>query len=294
MTLFVRPLHPVFAAEVTGIDLREPPGPDLGREIEAVMDRYAVAVLPDQFIDDPQQVRFARLFGDLEVAPLMRGKPWQPAPDARIQLREIFDVSNLDARGNLLPPDDEKRNYSLGNRLWHTDSSFRQLSATYSMLSGRIVPADGADTEFTDLRAAYDALAPEMKARLEGLVAEHSIWVSRAKFGYIPNEEERTARPGARHPMVRRHPGSGRMTLYVASHISGIVGMPQAEADALVDELMAHATQRKFVYAHKWRRGDLVIWDNRCTMHRATPFADQGERRDMRRATVREPVVQTA
>jgi alpha-ketoglutarate-dependent 2,4-dichlorophenoxyacetate dioxygenase len=294
MTLTARPLHPVFAAEVTGLDLREPPHPCLGREIEAVMDRYAVACLPGQFIDDAQQLRFARLFGDLELAPMVRTRPREPAPGDRIQHKEIFDVSNLDARGALLPPDDEGRNYGLGNRLWHTDSSFRQLSATYSMLSGRIVPAEGADTEFADMRAAYDALAPAMKAKLEGLVAEHSIWVSRAKFGYMPSAEELTARPGARHPMVRRHVGSGRMTLYIASHISRIFGMEQAAGDALVDELMEFATQRKFVYVHKWRPGDLVIWDNRCTMHRATAFEDIGERRDMRRATVREAVAQPA
>ena len=294
MKLTVRPLHPIFAAEVTGIDLREPPGPEFGREIAMAMDRYAVASLPGQFIDDAQQLRFARLFGDLELAPLVRGRPREPAPGERIQHKEIFDVSNLDARGELLPPDDERRNYSLGNRLWHTDSSFRQLSATYSMLSGRIVPERGADTEFADLRAAYDALAPAMQTRLEGLIGEHSIWVSRAKFGYVPSEEERIARPGARHPLVRRHAGSGRMTLYIASHVARILGMDQAASDALIDELMDFATQRRFVYVHQWRRGDLVIWDNRCTMHRATAFADLGERRDMRRATVREAVAQPA
>jgi alpha-ketoglutarate-dependent 2,4-dichlorophenoxyacetate dioxygenase len=294
MTLPVRPLHPVFAAEVTGIDLRAPPGPGLGPEIAAVMDRYAVTSLPGQLIDDAQQLRFARLFGDLELAPMVRGRPRAPAAGERIQHKEIFDVSNLDAFGKLLPPDDERRNYSLGNRLWHTDSSFRQLSATYSMLSGRVVPAQGADTEFADMRAAYDALAPAMKARLDGLVAEHSIWVSRAKFGYVPNEEERTARPGARHPVVRRHAGSGRMTLYIASHVARIIGMDEAASDALIDELLEFATQRKFVYVHQWRPNDLVIWDNRCTMHRATAFEDLGERRDMRRATVREAVAQPA
>ncbi len=197
--------------------------------------------------------------------------------------------SNLDGFGNLLAPDDERRNYSLANRLWHTDSSFRQVSATYSMLSARVIPPKDADTEFADLRAAYDALPAATKARLEGLVAYHSIWHSREKLGgYVPNEEEREARPGALHPVVRRHSGSGRMTLYLASHATEIVGMDPDEGQALLAELIAFATEPRFVYAHTWRPGDLVVWDNRCTMHRATPFEDTNHVRDMRRTTVRD------
>ncbi len=211
-------------------------------------------------------------------------------PGDRIQLREIFDVSNLDARGNMLPADDERRNYSRGNRLWHTDSSFRQVSATYSMLSARTVPQDGADTEFADMRAAYDALPETMKRRIDGLVAEHSIWVSRRSVGYVPNDEERRQRPPAHHPLVRVHPGSGRKTLYIAAHIDHIIGWPEDEGRALRDELIEFATQSRFVHIHKWQTGDLVIWDNRCTMHRATPFADVANPRDMRRTTVREAV----
>jgi alpha-ketoglutarate-dependent 2,4-dichlorophenoxyacetate dioxygenase len=290
MALEVRPLHPVFAAAVTGVDLRDPPGPALARAIAAVMDRYAVACLPGQAIDDAQQVRFTRLFGEPELAPMVQNRPRVPAPGDRIQLKEIFDVSNLDAVGGLLPADDERRRYSLGNRLWHTDSSFRQVSATYSMLSARIVPDAGADTEFADMRAAYDALPAAMKARLEGLEAEHSIWVSRRAFGYVPTEEEIRLRPPARHRLVRVHPGSGRKTLYIASHIARIVGWSEEASRALRDELIEFATQPRFVYAHTWRPGDLVIWDNRSTMHRATPFADVRVPRDMRRTTVRETV----
>ncbi|HUZ72244.1 MAG TPA: TauD/TfdA family dioxygenase [Stellaceae bacterium] len=290
MALAIRPLHPVFAAAVTGLDLRDPPTPALGREIAAVMDRHAVACLPDQAIDDAQQLRFTRLFGEPELAPLVQGRPRAPEAGDRIQHKEIFDVSNLDPRGNMLPADDERRRYSLGNRLWHTDSSFRQLSATYSMLSARIAPADGADTEFADMRAAYDALPEAMKRRLDGLVAEHSIWVSRRAYGYVPTDEEIRLRPPARHKVVRVHPGSGRKTLYIASHIDRIIGWSEDESRALRDELIAFATRPRFVYVHKWRAGDLVIWDNRCTMHRATPFKDVLVPRDMRRTTVREAV----
>ncbi|HUB97723.1 MAG TPA: TauD/TfdA family dioxygenase [Stellaceae bacterium] len=289
--LTVRPLHPVFAAEVTGLDLRQAPSPELAREIEGIMDRYAVAVLPAQSIDDAHQVRFSAMYGDLEVRPLQRLKKEVPDPGDRIGHREVFDVSNLDDDGNPLKTEDDRRIYSLANRLWHTDSSFRQVSATYSMLSARVIPPVGADTEFADMRAAYDALPQAMKMRLHGLVAEHSIWHSRSKHGgYVPNEEERAARPPAHHPLVRTHAGSGRKTLYIASHASHILGMEVEEGRALLAELMAFATQDRFVYRHQWRLGDLVIWDNRCTMHRATPFEDQRYRRDMRRTTVREKV----
>jgi alpha-ketoglutarate-dependent 2,4-dichlorophenoxyacetate dioxygenase len=289
MPLTTRPLHPLFVAEISGIDLSEPPTEATRREVEAVMDRYAVGVLRDQPIDDEQQLRFARLFGELEVRPLQRGRNQVPEPHERIRHHEVFDVSNLDEEGNMLSSDDERRAYSLANRLWHADSSFRQVSATYSMLSGRVVPQEGADTEFADLRAAYDALSAATKAKIEGLVAEHSIWHSRATLGgYVPNEAELAARPGAKHPIVRVHPGSGRKTLYIASHASRILGMDEAEGRALLAELMAFATQERFVYAHKWREHDLVIWDNRCTLHRATPFEDRRYRRDMRRTTVRD------
>jgi len=293
--LAVRPLHPVFAAEITGVDLRDPPAAGLAREIEQIMDRYAVSVLPGQLIDDAQQVRFSAMFGDLEVRPLQRLKKQVPDPGDRITHREVFDVSNLDDDGNPLKTEDDRRIYSLANRLWHTDSSFRQLSATYSMLSGRVVPPAGADTEFADMRAAYDALPDKMKARLDGLLAEHSIWHSRSKHGgYVPNEEERAARPPAHHPIVRTHAGSGRKTLYIASHASHIMGMDEGDGRALLAELMEFATQERFVYRHTWKAGDLVIWDNRCTMHRATPFEDQRYRRDMHRTTVREKVAVSA
>jgi alpha-ketoglutarate-dependent 2,4-dichlorophenoxyacetate dioxygenase len=289
MSLKVNQLHPLFFAEVTGLDLRLPPAPDLRETIERIMDEYAVSVLRDQVIDDEQQIRFTRLYGDLELRPDVRSSAVAETDNPRVRHKEIFDVSNLDQAGRVLPPDDDRRSYSLGNQLWHTDSSFRQLSATYSMLSARIVSPVGADTEFVDTRAAYDALPEAMKTRIEGLVAEHSIWESRSRSGgYRPTAEELRVRPPAQHPLVRRHPGSGRKALYIANHISHIIGWPADEGRALIDELIDFATRPKFVYAHKWRVGDLVIWDNRCTMHRATPFDDMGLVRDLRRTTVRE------
>jgi len=295
VSLKVKPLHPLFVAEVTDLDLRLPARPGERDAIERVMDEYAVSVLRDQMIDDEQQIRFTRLYGDLEVQPEVRSKVIVETDNPRIRHREIFDVSNLDQAGRVLPRNDDRRSYALGNQLWHTDSSFRQLSATYSMLSARVVPPVGGDTEFIDTRAVYDALPQAMKTRIEGLVAEHSIWRSRSLYGgYQPTAEELRVRPPAQHPLVRRHPGSGRKALYIARHISLIVGWPVADGQALIDELIAFATRPQFVYTHKWRVGDLVIWDNRCTMHRATPFDDMGLPRDMRRTTVRETLAVAA
>ena len=287
MTITVRRLHPLFVGELTGVDLADGIDAATRDAIERAMDEYAVCVLPGQRLDDDRQIAFASLYGPLEVSPPVQSKAGGPAANFRIQHRNIFDVSNLDENGNILPLDDQRRAYRQGNELWHTDSSFRQKSATWSMLHARIVPPAGADTEFADTRAAYDALPEATKQRIEGLVAEHSIWHSRAQLGgYKPTEEEKKARPPARHPLVRRHPGSGRKALYIASHASHIIGWPVEEGRALLRELLAFATQPRFVYAHKWRLGDLVIWDNRCTMHRATPFESTTHVRDMRRTTV--------
>ena len=287
MSLTVTPLHPLFVARITGIDLCQPIDAATQREIERAMDRYAVCVLPDQPLGDEQQIAFARLYGPLEVSPMVQGKSGTVGLSARLRQREIFDVSNLDEEGRILESDDARSAYRLGNQLWHTDSSFRQKSATWSMLHARVIPPAGGNTEFADMRAAYDALPEAMKRKLDGLVAEHSIWHSRTKLGgYTPTEEERKARPPARHRLVRRHPGSGRNGLFIASHASHIIGMPIDEGQALLRELIEFATEPRFVYSHAWRLGDLVIWDNRCTMHRATPFEASGHVRDMRRTTI--------
>jgi len=287
MALSAKPLHPLFAAELTGADLATGIDPATRDAIERAMDEHAIVVLPNQRLDDDKQIAFASLYGPLEMSPAVRGKEGAAAATFRVQNRNIFDVSNLDEHGRILSIDDQRRAYRDGNQLWHTDSSFRQRSATWSMLHARIIPPDGADTQFADTRAAYDALPEATKAKLEGLIAEHSIWHSRAQLGgYTPTEDEIKARPPARHPVVRRHPGSQRKALYIASHASHIVGWPVEEGRALLRKLLGHATQPRFVYAHKWRLGDLVIWDNRCTLHRATPFESSTHVRDMRRSTV--------
>ena len=287
MTLTATPLHPLFAARITGVDLSAAIDESMRQAIERAMDEHAVCVLPDQRLDDEGLIAFARLYGPLEVSPMVQGKSGVAEFNMRVRHREIFDISNLDENGLLLGAEDARAAYRLGNQLWHTDSSFRQRSAAWSMLHARVVPPTGGDTEFADTRAAYDALPDAMRSKLEGLVAEHSIWHSRARLGgYTPTEEERRLRPPARHPLVRRHPGSGRNALYIASHASHIVGMPVEEGQALLRELIEFATQPRFVYRHRWRVGDLVIWDNRCTMHRATPLSAGGHVRDMRRTTV--------
>jgi alpha-ketoglutarate-dependent 2,4-dichlorophenoxyacetate dioxygenase len=287
MNDLVKRLHPLFVAEINGVDLRQPLDATTKHAIEQTMDRDAVSVLRDQDIDDAQQIAFASSFGPLEVAPAVQGKTGARGVGKRIKHREIFDISNLDDDGRILDADDQRATYAQGNQLWHTDSSFRQKSATWSMLHARVIPPDGADTEFVDTRAVYDALPDPMKSRVEGAVAEHSIWHSRAKLGgYTPSDEGRASRPPARHPLVRRHPGSGRKALYIASHASHIIGWPLEEGRALLEELIEFATQPQFVYAHKWRVGDLVIWDNRCTLHRATPYQSTRYVRDLRRTTI--------
>jgi alpha-ketoglutarate-dependent 2,4-dichlorophenoxyacetate dioxygenase len=286
MDLVVTPLHPLFVAEITGVDLGKPIDENMRRAIERAMDAYAVCVVPGQCLEDEEQIAFARLYGPLEVSPNI-GRRSAAVLNARIRHREIFDISNLDEIGGILDEKNARSAFHLGNQLWHTDSSFKRETASWSMLHARVIPPAGGDTEFADTRAAYDALPDAMKSRLEGLVAEHSLWHSRAKLGgYVPTEEERKSYPSARHPVVRRHPGSGRNALYIATHASHIVGLPVEDGQALLAELIAFATEPQFVYRHKWHVGDLVIWDNRCTMHRATPFETTDHARDMRRTTI--------
>src|SRR5215470_15710678 len=237
MSLVVTPVHPQFVATVTAVDLNKPVDEDIQRAIERAMNAYAVCVLPGQDLNDEQQIAFSRYYGPLELSPGIGRKSGTAAANARIQHREIFDISNLDQNGGVLGDNNGRAAFMRGNQLWHTDSSFRQESATWSMLHAKVIPAHGGDTEFADTRAAYDALPDPMKRRLDGLVAEHSLWHSRKKLGgYVPSEEERKAYPSARHKLVRRHPGSERDALYIASHASHIVGMPVEEGQAPLGE----------------------------------------------------------
>lgn len=283
MPLIIKPVAPAFGAELLDCDLRTDCSPELAQRVAAAMDRYGVCVLRNQQIGDEEQIAFSRLFGPLEKSPNFgRGD----SETVRMRFPELFDVSNLDEQNKILPDSDRRRSFRLANLMWHTDSSFQPGGAGYSLLSARVVPTAGADTEFADMRAAYDSLPAASKARLEGLAAEHSTFYSRSLIGYQFTEEElRRRKPTLQH-VVQTHPRSGRRSLYLGSHASHIVGMPVEEGRALLKELLEIATQERFVYRHKWQVGDLLIWDNRCTMHRATPFDDQSERRDLRRTTV--------
>jgi alpha-ketoglutarate-dependent 2,4-dichlorophenoxyacetate dioxygenase len=287
MNPIVTLLHPLFAAKITEVDLAGPIDETAQRAIEGAMDTYAVCVLPGQHLEDEELIAFSRLFGPLEVEPDVGRKAVAAGVKRRIAHREIFDISNLDEKGSILGKNEARSSLLQITQLWHTDLSFRQRSAKWSMLHAKVIPPAGGDTEYADTRAAYDALPEAMKRKLEGLVAEHSAWHSTAqRGGYVPTEEEQRSYPPARHKLVRRHPGSGRNALYIASYASHIVGMPVEAGQALLAELIEFATRPQFVYRHKWQVRDLVIWDNRCTMHRATPLAAADHVRDMRRTTI--------
>ena len=282
MTVTVHPITPTFAAEIGDIDLGKPvPAADIAA-IKAAFTRYAVLVFPDQGFSDESHLDFARHFGPLETT------VFKLRADHKMRLHEnLADVGNLDAEDRILKTDDRVRLYQLGNRLWHTDSSFKRVPAYCSILHGRAIPPIGGHTEFADLRAAYDALPEDTKRRIEGLVAEHSLMTSRARLGFTDfDETERKAFEPVPQVLARRLPDSGRMSLYLASHAGTIRGMAKADAERLLKELTDHATQRQFVHAHRWRVNDLVMWDDRCTMHRGMDFDDQRYKRDMRRATV--------
>jgi alpha-ketoglutarate-dependent 2,4-dichlorophenoxyacetate dioxygenase len=282
MGITVCPITQSFAAEIGDVDLSRPIAPSDFAAIKDAFAKYAVLIFPDQQLSQDQHLDFARHFGPLETTIALFRK------DAKLRVRQEFaDVSNLDPENEVWGKDSRHRLFQLGNRLWHTDSSFKRLPALASLLYARSIPAVGGHTEFADERAAYDALPEEMKRRLDSLVAEHSIFNSRARLGFSNfSEEERQGLPPVPQVLVRTLAESGRKSLYLASHAGRIFGMPEAEGRALIDELVAHATQRQFVYVHRWRVQDLVIWDNRCTMHRGTEFDDLRWKRDMQRATV--------
>jgi alpha-ketoglutarate-dependent 2,4-dichlorophenoxyacetate dioxygenase len=282
MPVITRQIGPCFAAEVEGVDLTRPLAPDEVAAIHAGMDRYAVLVFHDQPMDDEQQLAFTRSLGDIEHA---IGTSLRAPEELRLPTT-FADVSNLDRDNTPFARDDRRRLFGLGNRLWHSDSSFKATPAKYSLLHARSIPSKGGNTEFADMRAAYDALGADTRAEVEHLVCEHSQIFSRQQLGFTDfTDEERARFAPVRQVLVRTHPVTGRRSLYLSSHAGGILGWPVPEARAFLRDLVEHATQRQFVYAHTWRVGDLVMWDNRQTMHRARPFPAH-EPRDMRRTTL--------
>jgi alpha-ketoglutarate-dependent 2,4-dichlorophenoxyacetate dioxygenase len=274
--------RPFFAGEVSGIDLTRPLSREQADAIDAGMDRYGVLVFHDQHFTDDTQLAFSRNFGELETASgeLTFGQKRRVASDL------VNDISNLDNDNRIRGVDDRKRLFGLGNRLWHSDSSFKEVPAKFSLLSARFIPSAGGNTEFADMRAAYDALDDETKSECEGLVCEHSQLYSRALLGFTDfTEQERQRFKPVLQRLVRTRPSTGRKSLYLASHAGAITGWPVPEARAFLRDLIEHATQRAFVYAHQWKQWDLVMWDNRATMHRARPFP-KDQVRDMHRTTV--------
>jgi len=281
----IRPVHPHFVGAVSGIDITRPLSPSQVAAIEAGMDRHAVLVFPAPGLTDEQQCAFSANFGELEVT--LAGQMAKPEM-RRFQKLELGDISNLDGENKLRARDDSRRMYALANRLWHSDASFRAVGAGYTLLHARIVPSSGGNTEFADMRAAYDALDNDMKAQVEDLICEHSIVYSREQIGFEVRADENPDRlRPVRHRLVFTHPVTGRKSLYLSSHIGGITGWPMPEARAFIRDLIEHATQPHFVHAHQWRVGDLAMWDNRTVMHRARRFNDLKEVRDLRRTSIK-------
>lgn len=281
----VRELNPGFVGEVHGLDLADPVADTHHPVLHDALDRLGVLVFRGTPMSQERQVAWAGQFGALEgegknVGVIATGIK-------RRTVMALADISNLDEDGKVLGQQDRRRMFALGNQLWHTDSSFKATPAKYSALHAHSVTPEGGETQFADLRAAYDALPEKMKDRIDGLVAEHSIFCSRAKLGFTDfSAEERASLPPVPRPLVRVHPVTGRKSLYLASHADHVLGMEVPDGKMLLRELMEHATQREFVHTHTWAVGDCVIWDNRCMLHRGRPYDEAAYKRDMRRATV--------
>jgi alpha-ketoglutarate-dependent 2,4-dichlorophenoxyacetate dioxygenase len=282
MPITISPITPAFAAEVYDVDLTRPvPDADFAA-IASAFWKYAVLIFPEQVITQQQQLAFAERFGPIERERTLDPKATPSRFDGAFS-----DISNLTADGKIWAADSRQRMYKAGNKLWHTDSSFKKLPALTSLLYASTTVPIGGHTEFADQRAAYDALSEAEKEQLEGLIAEHWIVTSRQRSGFSEfNEDERRRLPPVPQMLVRTIPQSRRKSLYVASHAGRIFGMPDEEGRALIDHLIEHATRRQFVYTHRWRPNELVMWDNRCTMHRGTDYDDLRWVRDMRRVTV--------
>jgi alpha-ketoglutarate-dependent 2,4-dichlorophenoxyacetate dioxygenase len=280
MGILVTPVQGDFVARLTGLDLSRPLDEGDFGQVRDAFHRYAVVVFPEQALTDDEQIAFSGRFGPLEVS-LRKDR------QRRIDNPRISDISNVDEKDRVFDPDDERAIYNAGNRLWHSDSSFKRVPAMASLLSGREVPPEGGETEYADLRGAWDALPADRQRGLEALVAEHSFVYSRGLIGYDQfTDAERAAVPPVPQAVVRTHPATGRKSLYLGSHASHILGRPVEEGRALLRELLEFATQPQFVYRHVWRQHDLVMWDNRCALHRGRPWDERRFRRVMHRTTV--------
>ena len=282
MSITVYPITPNFAAEIGDVDLSKPLAAEDWAAIQAAFWQYAVLIFPEQHLAPEQHLEFASRFGPIETDRVLK----QQSSWSRYD-NSFADISNLGTDGKIWQADSRQRMYKAGNRLWHTDSSFKRRPALCSLLYATRIAPIGGHTEFADQRAAYDALPQAMKDKLTGLIAEHCIATSRERTGFANFTDDEAKRlPPVPQALVRTIPQSGRKSLYVASHAGRIVGMPDAEGRALIDQLIAHVSQRQFVYTHRWRAHELVMWDNRCTMHRGTEYDDLRWVRDMQRATV--------
>ncbi|VTU45736.1 Alpha-ketoglutarate-dependent 2,4-dichlorophenoxyacetate dioxygenase (plasmid) [Variovorax sp. SRS16] len=286
MPFQVNRIHPHFFAEVVGLDLRQDLSEAMQSAVTAAIDTHGVLVFRDQAIDDEQQLLFSSYFGQPQRSITLQRRNFE----RRLQREELSDISNVDEHGFPLGVDHPRRLYALTTKLWHTDSSFRKPSGKYTFLCAKRLPEQGGNTEFADMRAAWDALSPQKQQVLRTLQVQHSLAFSRSLIPGSPplDEAERRSFVPCVQPLVRVHPGSGRSGLYLASHAERIVGLPDDESRQLLEELMAFATRPEFVHAHVWRPGDLLMWDNRCTMHRAMPFDETKYVRELRRTTVAE------
>ena len=294
MTLELKPFHPQFAAETSGVDpqfaaeasgvdLRQPLDASTVAQIDTAMDKYAVLVFRGQPLEQGEQVALAKLFG-----PLDKGLRKASGAPTRFQHEELIDISNVALDGSVAAPDNQKLIATLANQLWHADSTFQDVRVKYSMLSAVVVPGEGGETQWADLRAAWDALPEKTRRHVEGRTAWHSAFYSRFGLGDASYSEEQVKRmPSMERPLVHVHPGSGRKVLYPSVHCERVSGMSLPEGRLLIAELLEHATQREFVYTHRWRAGDYVIWDNRATLHRGLRY-DLSARRDLRRTTTLE------
>lgn len=281
MSLKVEPILPKFGAECSGLDITRPLSPDEVKQVTDAMDRYGVCVYRNTGLTDEQHVEFSRNFGYLERVPAREGIRM------RLPFRELFDASNLTVDGDITQ-DEAAIQYRKGDRLWHTDSAFMEKRTSYSLLLAHQVPAEGGETWFADTRTAYEDLPDDIKEFLEDKIGLNSLWWSRKQAGADIPEEDIDARFKARHPLVHTHAGSGRKALFIAAHTMDIEGMEKEEGRRLIKQLIEHATQPQYVFSVKWNVGDLVIWDNLCSMHRGGDFDYANEKRDMRRTTVRE------